>query len=104
LKQRDCTFIHVSGGGLSPLQQIPAAPGFQVPFADCILKEGGLPTIAVGLITEAQQVEDIVVCFTVIYGTRIYWMRIYRGLWFSDTVYSQVYRTTNVCFHVNGGW
>jgi 2,4-dienoyl-CoA reductase-like NADH-dependent reductase (Old Yellow Enzyme family) len=60
LKQRDCAFIHVSSGGLSPLQQIPATPGFQVPFADRIRKESGLPSITVGLITEAQQAEDIV--------------------------------------------
>jgi 2,4-dienoyl-CoA reductase-like NADH-dependent reductase (Old Yellow Enzyme family) len=60
LKQRDCAFIHVSSGGLSPFQQIPAAPGFQVPFAESIRKESGLPTIAVGLITEAQQAERIV--------------------------------------------
>lgn len=60
LKQRDCAFIHVSSGGLSPLQQIPAAPGFQVPFAARIRRECDLPTIAVGLITEPAQAEGIV--------------------------------------------
>ncbi|MES9971829.1 MAG: NADH:flavin oxidoreductase/NADH oxidase [Candidatus Thiodiazotropha sp.] len=60
LKQRDCAFIHVSSGGLSPLQQIPAGPGFQVPFATQIRQATGLPTIAVGLITEAEQAEGIV--------------------------------------------
>ncbi|MBT2991115.1 MAG: NADH:flavin oxidoreductase/NADH oxidase [Candidatus Thiodiazotropha sp. (ex Ctena orbiculata)] len=60
LKQRDCAFIHVSSGGLSPLQQIPAAPSFQVPFAARIRHECGLPTIAVGLITEPAQAEEIV--------------------------------------------
>jgi 2,4-dienoyl-CoA reductase-like NADH-dependent reductase (Old Yellow Enzyme family) len=60
LKKHDCAFIHVSSGGLSPLQQIPAAPGFQVPFADRIRRETGLPTIAVGLITEPKQAEEIV--------------------------------------------
>jgi 2,4-dienoyl-CoA reductase-like NADH-dependent reductase (Old Yellow Enzyme family) len=60
LKERDCAFIHVSSGGLSPLQQIPAAPGFQVPFAERIRRESGLPTVAVGLITEPQQAERIV--------------------------------------------
>ncbi|MEW8428165.1 MAG: oxidoreductase, partial [gamma proteobacterium symbiont of Ctena orbiculata] len=60
LKQRDCAFIHVSSGGLSPLQQIPAAPGFQVPFAARIRRECDLPTIAVGLITEPAQAEEIV--------------------------------------------
>jgi 2,4-dienoyl-CoA reductase-like NADH-dependent reductase (Old Yellow Enzyme family) len=60
LKHYDCAFIHVSSGGLSPLQQIPAAPGFQVPFAERIRRESGLPTIAVGLITEPEQAEEIV--------------------------------------------
>jgi 2,4-dienoyl-CoA reductase-like NADH-dependent reductase (Old Yellow Enzyme family) len=60
LKKHDCAFIHVSSGGLSPLQQIPAAPGFQVPFAERIRRETNLPTIAVGLITEPEQAEEIV--------------------------------------------
>jgi 2,4-dienoyl-CoA reductase-like NADH-dependent reductase (Old Yellow Enzyme family) len=60
LKQHDCAFIHVSSGGLSPLQQIPAGPGFQVPFAETIRRESGLPTIAVGLITEPEQAEAVV--------------------------------------------
>ncbi len=60
LKQRGCDFIHVSSGGLSPRQQIPAAPGFQVPFAERIRRESGLPTITVGLITEPRQAEAII--------------------------------------------
>ncbi len=60
LKQRGCNFIDVSSGGLSPLQKIPLGPGYQVPFAARIRAETGMPTIAVGLITEAQQAEDLV--------------------------------------------
>jgi len=60
LKLRGCDFIHVSSGGLSERQQIPAGPGFQVPFAERIRRESGLPTIAVGLITEPRQAEAIV--------------------------------------------
>ncbi|MEW8061950.1 MAG: NADH:flavin oxidoreductase/NADH oxidase [Candidatus Thiodiazotropha sp.] len=60
LKQLDCSFIHVSSGGLSPLQQIPAAPGFQVTFAERIRHEARVPTIAVGLITEPEQAEAII--------------------------------------------
>jgi 2,4-dienoyl-CoA reductase-like NADH-dependent reductase (Old Yellow Enzyme family) len=60
LKQRACSFIHVSSSGLSALQQIPAAPGFQVGFAEQIRKATGLPTIAVGLITEAAHAEAII--------------------------------------------
>lgn len=61
LQQLGCNFIHVSSGGLSPLQRIAAQPGYQVPFAKRIRLETRLPTIAVGLITEAVQAEQIIV-------------------------------------------
>lgn len=57
LKQRGCSFIHVSSGGLSTAQRIPLEPGYQLPFADRIREETGMFTIAVGLITEASQAE-----------------------------------------------
>lgn len=61
LRGRGCAAVHVSSGGLSPLQQIPLAPGYQVPFAQRIKAEsGGMPTIAVGLITTPEQAEAIV--------------------------------------------
>jgi 2,4-dienoyl-CoA reductase-like NADH-dependent reductase (Old Yellow Enzyme family) len=60
LKQRGCDFIDVSSGGLSPLQQITLGPGYQVPFAQRIRQETGIPTMAVGLITEAEQAEEII--------------------------------------------
>lgn len=60
LKGRGCDFIHVSSGGLSPQQQIPLLPGYQVPFAERIKRETGLPTIAVGLVTEPEQAETII--------------------------------------------
>ena len=60
LKARGCDFIHVSTGGLSPLQKITPGPGYQLPFAERIRTATGLPTIAVGLITEAEQAEAIV--------------------------------------------
>jgi 2,4-dienoyl-CoA reductase-like NADH-dependent reductase (Old Yellow Enzyme family) len=60
LKKRSCDFIHVSSGGLSPLQQITLVPNYQVAFAERIKRETGLPTIAVGLITEPEQAESIV--------------------------------------------
>ncbi|XAH23186.1 NADH:flavin oxidoreductase/NADH oxidase [Xylophilus sp. GW821-FHT01B05] len=59
LAARGCAFIDVSSGGLSPQQQIALAPGYQVPFAARIRAETGLPTLAVGLITEPQQAEAI---------------------------------------------
>lgn len=60
LQDRGCAFIHVSSGGISPMQKIPLGPGYQVPFAQAVKMATGLPTIAVGLITEAEQAEAIV--------------------------------------------
>jgi len=59
LKALGCDFIHVSSGGISPLQKITLGPGYQVPMAREIKKSSGLPTVAVGLITQAQQAEEI---------------------------------------------
>ena len=60
LDARGCHFLHVSSGGLDPRQDIPLAPGYQVPLAEAIRREVSMPVIAVGLITEPQQAESIV--------------------------------------------
>ena len=60
LKQAGADFIHVSSGGISPLQQIPVEPGYQIGFAAAIKAATGLPTIGVGLITDAHQAEAII--------------------------------------------
>ncbi|GAA4326442.1 NADH:flavin oxidoreductase/NADH oxidase [Pigmentiphaga soli] len=60
LEARGASFIHVSGGGLSPQQQVPSGPNYQVPYAREIKKATKLPTIAVGLITEPEQAEAVV--------------------------------------------
>ncbi|MCK1733014.1 NADH:flavin oxidoreductase/NADH oxidase [Bradyrhizobium sp. 138] len=60
LKARGVDWIDASSGGVSPLQKIPLGPGYQVQFADAIRRETGLATIAVGLITDAKQAEEIV--------------------------------------------
>lgn len=60
LRKRGADFIDVSSGGLSPQQQIAAGPGYQLPFAEAIKAQTGLTTLAVGLITEPQQAEDII--------------------------------------------
>jgi 2,4-dienoyl-CoA reductase-like NADH-dependent reductase (Old Yellow Enzyme family) len=60
LKARGCAAIHASTGGVSPQQKIALEPGYQVPYAKRLKAEVGLPTIAVGLITEAAQAEAIV--------------------------------------------
>jgi 2,4-dienoyl-CoA reductase-like NADH-dependent reductase (Old Yellow Enzyme family) len=60
LKKRDVDWIDASSGGISPLQKIKAEPNYQVPFAQAIKQATGVNTIAVGLITEPQQAEDII--------------------------------------------
>jgi 2,4-dienoyl-CoA reductase-like NADH-dependent reductase (Old Yellow Enzyme family) len=60
LKKRGVDWIDASSGGVSPLQKIPLSPGYQVPFAQAIKGATGVTTMAVGLITEAKQAEDIV--------------------------------------------
>ena len=52
-----CAALHVSSGGLSPRQQIPIGPGYQLGLAEAVRQAVGLPVIAVGLITEPAQAE-----------------------------------------------
>ena len=59
LKNAGVDLIDCSSGGLVPHQKIPLGPGYQVPFAERLKKETGILTGSVGLITEAQQAEDI---------------------------------------------
>ncbi len=59
LKQNGVDLIDCSSGGLVPHQKISLGPGYQVAFAERIKKETGILTGAVGLITEAQQAEEI---------------------------------------------
>jgi len=60
LEQLGCQFIHVSSGGLSPLQKIPVGPGYQIDFAARIKEATTMPVIGVGLITEPRHAEEIV--------------------------------------------
>ena len=60
LRQRGVDWIDVSSGGISPKQKIAVGPNYQVPFARAIKQAVDVNIIAVGLITDAQQAEDIV--------------------------------------------
>ena len=51
--------IDCSSGGIAPGVKIPLGPGYQVPFARKVRNEGGIPTGAVGLISDARQAESI---------------------------------------------
>lgn len=59
LDARGCHYIHVSSGGLHPAQRIAIGPGYQLAFAEAIKREVAMPVIAVGLITEPRQAEDV---------------------------------------------
>ena len=60
LEARGCAAMHVSSGGLTPAQQIPVGPSYQVPLARAVKKATRMPVIAVGLITEFEQAEAVV--------------------------------------------
>ena len=74
LKEAGLDFVCVSSGGITaevmrggtgldqrqPGVRIPLGPGYQVPFAEKVRREAGIPTRAVGLIATPQQAEAIV--------------------------------------------
>lgn len=60
LKALGVDLIDVSSGGISLAQQVRIGPGYQVPFAERIKRQAGIATAAVGLITEAEQADEII--------------------------------------------
>ena len=60
LQGAGCDWIDTSSGGISPAQKIPLGPGYQVPLARAIRAATSIPTMTVGLITDARQAEAIV--------------------------------------------
>ncbi len=60
LEALGCAFMHVSSGGLVTGQKIPVGPGYQIPLAEAVRQQVGIPVIGVGLITEPEQAEAIV--------------------------------------------
>jgi len=60
LAVRGVDLIDCSSGGLTPDAVIPAAPGFQTPFATAVRDAVGIPTGAVGLITQPAQAEEVI--------------------------------------------
>jgi 2,4-dienoyl-CoA reductase-like NADH-dependent reductase (Old Yellow Enzyme family) len=60
LKGRGVDLIDCSSAALVPGVKIPVGPGFQTPFADRIRREGGIPTGAVGMITDPAQADQII--------------------------------------------
>jgi 2,4-dienoyl-CoA reductase-like NADH-dependent reductase (Old Yellow Enzyme family) len=60
LKRVGFDYVCVSGGNIVANQRIPAAPGFQVPFAEKVKKAVDIKVRAVGLIADPEQVEEII--------------------------------------------
>src|SRR6266700_4141194 len=60
LKKLGCDWIDCSSGGLVKNQVIPVGPGYQAQFSERVRKDAGIATVAIGMITEARQAEDIV--------------------------------------------
>lgn len=52
--------VDCSSGGVVPGITIPLGPGYQVPLAERVRRDGGIATAAVGLITDASQADTIV--------------------------------------------
>jgi 2,4-dienoyl-CoA reductase-like NADH-dependent reductase (Old Yellow Enzyme family) len=61
LKSAGADLIDCSSGFVTPdHRKYPFGPGWQVPFAEQIRKDASIPTMAVGLITEPIQADEIV--------------------------------------------
>ncbi|HKF47967.1 MAG TPA: NADH:flavin oxidoreductase/NADH oxidase [Terracidiphilus sp.] len=60
LKDHGVDLVDVSSGGNIAGAKIPVAPGYQVGFAERIRRESGIPTAAVGMITEPTQANRII--------------------------------------------
>ncbi|MGZ4531615.1 MAG: NADH:flavin oxidoreductase/NADH oxidase [Mycobacteriaceae bacterium] len=58
LREAGVDLVDNSSGGTA-LAKIPVAPNYQVPFARRVRLEAGIPSGAVGLITEPKQAEEI---------------------------------------------
>lgn len=60
LAQAGVDLIDCSSGGATRNAQIPVGPGYQTPFAERIRRDAGVPTGAVGLITDPAQADAII--------------------------------------------
>lgn len=60
LKNNGVDLIDVSSAGLSDKQEVVAGAGFQLPFATAIRETTGILTSGVGLITTAEQADEVI--------------------------------------------
>ena len=59
LKALGVDLVDCSSGGLVPHARIELGPGYQLPFSERIKKEAGIHTMAVGMITEPAQAQQV---------------------------------------------
>lgn len=60
LRTRGVDLVDTSSGGNVAGAKIPVGPGYQVEFAERIRRDAGIPTGAVGMITDPHQAEEII--------------------------------------------
>lgn len=59
-RARGVDLVDCSSGGNVATAQVPAGPGYQVPFAEAVRRDAGIATAAVGLITQPAQAETVI--------------------------------------------
>jgi anthraniloyl-CoA monooxygenase len=60
LKEHGCDLVDVSSGGNSPASKVIPGRMYQVPFAEQIRYEAGIPTMAVGAIFGADHANTVI--------------------------------------------
>ena len=58
LRDEGVDLVDTSSGG-NAIADVPVGPGYQVPFAARVRTEAGVPSGAVGMITEPKQAEEV---------------------------------------------
>lgn len=61
LKEMGCDYIAISSGGLSAEQKIPVGPGYQVPLSAEVRAGAGIPTMAVGMLSDPELANRVIV-------------------------------------------
>jgi len=60
LQDHGCDYIDITSAGVDSRQKITTGPGYQVGFARAVKQAVDMPVMAVGMITEAHQAEQII--------------------------------------------
>lgn len=59
LKDLGCDYVALSSGGTSPDQKISIGPGYQVPFSEEVRRRVGIPTVAVGMLSDPRTANKV---------------------------------------------